>query len=129
MKAFVALALLCLAGSAMAQNRGLLEGETDLVALASTALLESGSALTAEESMLLASGAYGNAPSSMAGGYGGILFDNTGLEAGSSTTPAPATPAAPAPAAATTAKSAALPLDRSAALFAGAAVALSAFLL
>lgn len=100
--------------------------------------LEHSRALTAEESMVMASGAYG--AGGMAGAYGGSaggildsdvspsLPSNTGLEAGESNAPA-AKPSTPAPAAAATARSAALPAHQSAGLLAAGLVAAAAFLL
>lgn len=99
--------------------------------------LEHSRALTAEESMVMASGTYG--AGGMAGAYGGSaggildsdvspsLPSNTGLEAGESNAPA-AKPSTPAPAAAAT-RSAALPAHQSAGLLAAGLVAAAAFLL
>lgn len=121
-KAIFCLAVLFLGCFAMASARSLLnDGEADLVALASTALLESGSALSAEEQALLSSslGQYGT---KAVGEYGGLFEGQTAagtLEAGDSKS-------APAPAAA---KSAAFVAQSGAMMAAGAFVALTAMLL
>ncbi|KAF8055115.1 ysgA [Scenedesmus sp. PABB004] len=116
-------------GEAASRARSLTEEEL----LAQTAmLLESSTALTAEEQMLLASGTYGNSPM---GSYGGLFTEDgtdLGLESAPAPAPAIAAPAAPAAAAAAPAPktSAAAPATKSAALMlAGAAVAVSALLL
>jgi hypothetical protein len=89
--------------------------------MATTALLlESSNALTAEEQMLLASGTYG---AGSAGSYGG-LFEDVGSDLALESSPS-----APAPAPAAPAKSSALSAHGSAALLAGAAIAVSALVL
>jgi hypothetical protein len=100
--------------------------------------LEHSRALTAEESMVMATGAYG--AGGMAGAYGGSaggILDSdvspqvpssTGLEAGESNAK-PAQPAAAAPAPKPAAKSAALPAHQSAGLLAAGLMAAAVFLL